>query len=128
MEYAQLSDKKIKNQLSKARNFRKSGQLYQALSCYTEAMELCGRNEEKRVCCLYLMAFTYVLIDHSESHYKALGADIRYHAHAQLEKAYQCLQLVNIDAFDPKVHGLPSLTNEELNQIIQYHNHHTTVH
>jgi hypothetical protein len=124
----QLSEKRLKKQLTKARVMRKNGQLNQALSCYTQAMELCGRNEEQRVCCLYLMAFTYVLIDHDESRYKILGADIRSHAHPQLEKAYECLQLVNIDAFDPRMYGLPSLTHEEIKQVVQYHHDHTAVH
>lgn len=124
----QLSDKRLNKQLTKARGLRKSGQLHQALSCYSQAMELCGRNEQQRLCCLYLMAFTHVLIDHSESEYKALGVDIRYQAHAQLEQAYQCLQLVNVDVFDPRLYGLPALTKEELNQVYQYHRDHTTMH
>jgi|GEM_PF-5443275 len=117
----QLSDKRLKKQLTRARGLRKNGQLHQALSCYTQAMELCGRNEEQRICCLYLMAFTHVLIDHHESQFKALGVDIRYHAHAQLEQAYQCLKLVNIDVFDPMLYGLPALTSEELNQVHRSH-------
>ncbi len=124
----QLSEKRLKKQMTKARMCRKNGQLYEALSYYTQAMELCGRNEEKRLCCLYLMAFTYVLIDHHESHYKALGADLRFHAHAQLERAYQCLKLVNMELFDPKAYGLPSLTKEEIHQITQCHHNHTKVH
>jgi hypothetical protein len=124
----QLSDKRLKKQLTRARGLRKDGQFHQALSCYTQAMELCGRNEEQRICCLYLMAFTHVLIDHHESQYKALGVDIRYSAHAQLEQAYQCLKLVNIDIFDPKLFGLPPLTKEELTQVYRNHQDHSPIH
>lgn len=124
----QLSEKRLKKQLIRARGLRKNGELHQALSCYSQAMELCGRNEEQRICCLYLMAFTHVLIDHHESQYKALGVDIRYHAHAQLEQAYQCLKLVNIDVFDPRLYGLPALTQDELKQVNMHHRDHTNTH
>ena len=124
----QLSDRRLKRQLNRGRVLRKAGKLHRALSCYTQAMTLCGRNEEQRVCCLYLMAFTHVLIDHHENQYKAMGVDIRYHPHAQLEQAYQCLKLVDTDVFDPKLYGLPCLTKEEINQVFTYHREHSHTH
>lgn len=116
-----LNEKRLKKQLSRARSLRKRGDLHEALVCYTSAMELCGADEEQRVCCLYLMAFTHVLIDHHETQYNALGVDFRHHHTSQLEHAYQCLKVIDTAMFDPKHYGLPTLTHEEIVQVYQNH-------
>ena len=116
-----LNEKRLKKLLARARSLRKHGDLHAALALYTQAMHLCGANEEQRICCLYLMAFTHVLIDHQQTQYNALGVDFRHHHTSQLEDAYQCLKVIDTDYFDPKHYGLPSLTNDELHQVFQNH-------
>jgi hypothetical protein len=123
-----LSGKRLDRQLARARALRKRGRLHQALNCYSHAMNACGKNEEKRLCCLYLMAFTHVLIDHHEHHFNYLGADFRHHHKSQLEHAYECLKLIDMDHFNPKDYGLPALTRCEIKQVMAFRHPDEAVH
>ena len=120
--------KRLERLLAHARLCRKAGQFERAIHFYTKAMHNCGRDEEQRTCCLYLMAFTYVLINHQNTQMQSLGADLRPQYHSALEQAYKCLKLVDIRHFNPSDYGLPCLSDYEMNEVFNAQREATAIH
>lgn len=105
--------------LSKANALRKSGALPQAIASYTKAYRKCHERSERNIC-LYMLAFTYVLIAHRlRGNLYELGADLRLPYYDAYQQAHQYLERLDED-FDPISSGLPSLTYYERDEIALY--------